>query len=299
MIGKKRTRLLLLPPPCRYIDALEQNRGESFNFDNHRRNIVLLASKGLSGLPPPARKTGTTICGVVCKDAVVLAADTRATEGSIVADKECLKLHRISDNIFCAGAGTSADLEHTTGWLESKIELHRLNTGTQPRVSTAVTVLSQELFKYQGYKGCAVVMGGVDTTGPSLYKVHPHGSTDRSPFASMGSGSLNALAVLENGYADNMSIDDGKALASSAIAAGVANDLGSGGNVDLCVINHKGVAEVLRGYSSPNTRPFRLPMPIMFNTGTTAFFREKVELIRPHIVVTEGAVSDDVEMGTS
>eukprot|EP00922_Rhytidocystis_sp_ex-Travisia-forbesii_P025293 GHVS01037124.1.p1 GENE.GHVS01037124.1~~GHVS01037124.1.p1 ORF type:complete len:345 (-),score=52.77 GHVS01037124.1:95-976(-) len=275
-----------------YVDAIEDNRGVAFNFDNHKRNMMLASNKQASSLPP-ARKTGTTICGVVCKDALVLGADTRATEGSIVADKACLKLHRISDNIFCAGAGTSADLEHTTGWLESKMELHRLNTGTQPRICTAVSILSQELFKYQGHKGCAVVMGGVDVTGPSLYKVYPHGSTDRSPFASMGSGSLNALAVLENGFSDNLTIDDGKALVAAAILAGITNDLGSGGNVDLCVINSKGVAEMLRGYSYPSIRPFRMPMPIMFENGTTAYLREKVDLIRPHIIVTEGVVEDE------
>eukprot|EP00921_Rhytidocystis_pertsovi_P014012 GHVQ01022822.1.p1 GENE.GHVQ01022822.1~~GHVQ01022822.1.p1 ORF type:complete len:221 (+),score=37.35 GHVQ01022822.1:97-759(+) len=202
-----------------YISVLEANRGEGFNFDNFRRNQIVLSTSSSSSNPstinipshlvaplnkpsptlPPPRKTGTTICGIVCKDAVVLGADTRATEGSIVADKNCLKLHRISDNIYCAGAGTSADLEHTTGWLESTVELHRLNTNTQPRIGMVVNILSQELFKYQGYKGCAVVMGGVDITGPSLYKVHPHGSTDRSPFAAMGSGSLSAMAVLESG----------------------------------------------------------------------------------------------------
>lgn len=33
------------------------------------------------------------------KDGVVLGADTRATEGMIVADKNCSKIHYISPNI--------------------------------------------------------------------------------------------------------------------------------------------------------------------------------------------------------
>ena len=40
--------------------------------------------------------------GLFCtflKDGIVLGADTRATEGMIVADKNCSKIHYISPNI--------------------------------------------------------------------------------------------------------------------------------------------------------------------------------------------------------
>jgi 20S proteasome subunit beta 2 len=50
----------------------------------------------------------------------VLGADTRATEGPIVADKNCEKIHYIADNIWCCGAGTAADTENTTGISKSK-----------------------------------------------------------------------------------------------------------------------------------------------------------------------------------
>lgn len=49
--------------------------------------------------PPKATKTGTTIVGIVYKDGVVLGADTRATEGNIVADKNCEKIHYLAKNI--------------------------------------------------------------------------------------------------------------------------------------------------------------------------------------------------------
>jgi hypothetical protein len=42
----------------------------------------------------PVTKTGTTIVGVRTSQGVVLAADTRATEGSLVADMTCEKLQR-------------------------------------------------------------------------------------------------------------------------------------------------------------------------------------------------------------
>ena len=75
-----------------------------FDFSNSRSNQHLVEPAH----PPRARKTGTTIVGVVFKGGVVLGADTRATEGDTVADKNCEKIHYIADNIWCCGAGTSA-----------------------------------------------------------------------------------------------------------------------------------------------------------------------------------------------
>lgn len=48
---------------------------------------------------PKAIKTGTTIVGILFKDGVILGADTRATEGPIVADKNCEKIHYLADNM--------------------------------------------------------------------------------------------------------------------------------------------------------------------------------------------------------
>lgn len=257
-----------------YINAIKEEHG-GYNFENFRRN-QLLQDKGVTF--PKYRKTGTTICGIICGDTVILGADTRATEGSIVADKNCSKLHYISKNIYCAGAGVSADLDHTTLWLQHNIELHRLNANSEARVSMCVTKLCQELFRYRGAKVCAVVLGGVDVTGPQLYSIHPHGSSSLLPFTSMGSGSLNAMAVLEAKYRENLTIEEGKALVCEAICAGILNDLGSGGNVDICIITRTGTQHI-RPFHTPIRRIFHLPAPYILPKGTTPILSESFERI--------------------
>ena len=82
-------------------------------------------------------KTGTTICGVIYNEGVVLAADTRATGGSIVGDKNCEKIHYLAPNIFCCGAGTAADCDHVTEMIKRELELHRLRSHAQNRVQMA------------------------------------------------------------------------------------------------------------------------------------------------------------------
>ena len=60
--------------------------------------------------------------------------------------------------------------------------------------------------RYQGNVGAALVLGGVDATGPHLFTIHPHGSTDKLPYVTMGSGSLAAMAIFEAGWRPNMEV---------------------------------------------------------------------------------------------
>lgn len=182
---------------------LDEQRKSGFDFSGHTRNAALAAN---GHAVPRATSTGTTIVGLIYKDGVVLGADTRATEGSIVADKNCEKIHYISDSIRCCGAGTAADTEFVTNLISSNMQLHELHTRKRPRVVTAMTLLKQRLFQYQGHIGAALVLGGFDSTGPQLFTIAPHGSTDKLPYVTMGSGSLAAMSVFESAWRPNMEV---------------------------------------------------------------------------------------------
>lgn len=65
------------------------------------------------------------------------------------------------------------------------------------------------------------------------------------PFATMGSGSLQALTIIESRYKDNLTREEAINIAVEAISAGIYHDLGSGSNVDYCVIT-KGKSEMFR-----------------------------------------------------
>jgi len=261
-----------------------------FSFDLCRRN-EMLHQRGVQG--PGFTKTGTTIAGVIFKDGVVLGADTRSTAGSTVADKNCEKIHYISPSIYCCGAGTAADTEAVTGMVSSALELHRFGTGRESRVITALTLLKSHLFKYQGHVSAALVLGGVDFKGPHLFTVYPHGSTDALPFVTMGSGSLNAMSVFESGYQDDMSKEQAMELVGRAIKAGIYNDLGSGSNVDLCIIT-KGGAEYLRNYEVLTERTYQRQNPVIFKPGTAPVVKEKIRDLIPlsALTVSEGESMD-------
>ncbi|KAJ9666509.1 proteasome core particle subunit beta 2 [Coniosporium apollinis] len=256
-----------------------------FDFSNHNRNAALHAQ----GVPlPKATSTGTTIVGCLYDGGVVIAADTRATSGPIVADKNCEKLHYISPQIWCAGAGTAADTEFTTALISSNLELHALSTGRAPRVVTCMMLLKQHLFRYQGHIGAYLVVAGVDPTGAHLFTVHAHGSTDKLPYVTMGSGSLAAMSVFETSWKRSLSRDDAVKLCADAIQAGIFNDLGSGSNVDVAVITGEKTT-LMRNYITPNVRE-KKQRNYRFERGTTAVLAEKVikrEEISKYVTVHE------------
>lgn len=265
-----------------------------FSFDNIHRNAMIEqmaksnanGSNGPAGYLPKATKTGTTIVGLCYKGGVVLGADTRATGGTEVADKNCEKIHYLAPNIYCCGAGTAADTEKTTELISSQLELLRMNTGgSQSRVVTSCTMLKRMLYKYQGQVSAALVLGGCDVNGPHVYQIYPHGSTGKLPYTTMGSGSLAAMAVFETGWAEDMTEEEGLELVKRAILAGVFNDLGSGSNVDTCVIRTDGTTTLKRGAVEPNdTAPLRNAINrsevLNMRSGTTSVLKSEFKAHR-------------------
>ncbi|KAK3164111.1 hypothetical protein QOZ80_1AG0012840 [Eleusine coracana subsp. coracana] len=260
-----------------------------FSFDMCCRN-GMMEKKGFKA--PGFLKTGTTIVGLVFADGVVLGADTRATEGPIVADKNCEKIHYMAPYIYCCGAGTAADTEAVTDMVSSQLQLHRYATGRESRVVTALALLKSHLFRYQGHVSAALVLGGVDCTGPHLHTVYPHGSTDTLPFATMGSGSLAAMLVFESKYKEGLTREEGIQLVSEAICAGISNDLGSGSNVDVCVIT-KGKTEYLRNHLLPNPRTYVSSKGYSFVLGQTEVLATKITPLKQQAEVTVGDAMEE------
>ena len=84
----------------------------------------------------------------------------------------------------------------------------------------------------------------------------------------MGSGSLAAMSILETKYKDNMSLEEAKAIVVEAVEAGIIHDLGSGSNVDVCILT-KGKTEFLRNFKTENKKMFEKAHHYKFPAGNT------------------------------
>ncbi|KAI5151995.1 20S proteasome subunit beta 2 [Enteropsectra breve] len=197
---------------------------------------------------PKTVKTGTTIVGIKYSTGVVLCADTRSTTGPIVADKNCKKIHFITKRIMCCGAGTAADTERVTRKASKELQLFEYKYRREPYVTHCQRMTVDYLHNYNGQIGAALVLGGIDSNGVHLYSISPHGYSIERNFTSLGSGSIAAISVLESRYSMTMSKEEAIELGCDAVRKGILNDLYSGSNIDVCVIDTKDGVETHRNY---------------------------------------------------
>ncbi len=192
---------------------------------------------------PEIRKTGTTTIGMVCKDGVVMAAEKKSTLGYLIASKESEKILPVEDHVAMTIAGASGDAQTLARYMRAELKLFAIQNGRKISVKGAASLLSNILqgSKYYPYY-VQLIIAGFDTK-PAVFSLDAIGSVEEEKrFFATGSGSPMALGVLEDGYREGMSTEEGGKLALRAIKSAIERDIGSGGRaIDVAVINKDGI----------------------------------------------------------
>jgi len=188
---------------------------------------------------------GTTTAGVVCKDGVILASDTRVTMGFYVAHKHGKKVYKIDDHIGMTIAGTVADAQWTVDMLTANAQMYRINRGRPMPVSSAARLIANLLFSARYVPLLTqVLIGGVDDTGPHVFSLDPFGSLTEEKCAATGSGSPIVYGVLEDKYKEGMSIKELLPTMIKAVNSAMKRDAASGDSYNIAVIDDKGYREL-------------------------------------------------------
>src|SRR5512139_4015648 len=152
---------------------------------------------------------GTTTVGVVCKDGVILASDTRVTMGFFVAHKFGKKVYRIDEHLGMTIAGTVADAQRVVDILTANAQLYRINLNRPMPVSSAARLVANLLFSARYIPlSTQVLVGGIDETGPHVYNLDPFGSLTEEKSVSTGSGSPIAYGILEDNYREGLLVTE-------------------------------------------------------------------------------------------
>ncbi len=188
---------------------------------------------------------GTTTLGVVCKDGVILASDTRVTMGFYVAHKFGKKVYKIDDHLGMTIAGTVADAQRVVDILIANAQLYKINMNRPMPVNSAARLIANLLFSVR-YVPLAtqVLIGGVDDTGPHVFSLNPFGSLTEEKVVSTGSGSPIAYGVLEDNYREGMSVNELLPITVKAVNSAMKRDIASGNSYNVTVIDENGYREL-------------------------------------------------------
>lgn len=188
-------------------------------------------------------KTGTTGLALRFKDGVIIAADKRVSGGYVIK-KDFDKVHMVSDNIGMAVSGLVSDAMALVDVMRSELKLYEYDNGAKPKVKTAANLLG--LICHSGYRSfqfywVQLIVGGYDETGGRLYSIDPSGAVSEDDYLVIGSGSLFALSMLEDGWKEDLTKEAAIELAKRALRSSISRDLYTGDGMDFWIITKEGV----------------------------------------------------------
>lgn len=191
---------------------------------------------------------GTTTVGLVARNAVIVAADKRASSGTYVAHKAVKKIVRISDHVVLTTAGLVADTQVLASLLRIKATEYSLANKAKIPVKSLAAYLSLLLnaYKYDPFI-VQFILAGYDDR-PRLFNIEFFGDYTEEKYTVTGSGSPVAIGVLESEYREDMSEEEAVALAVKAVRSSIRRDVFTGEAVDVAIVRPNGIEE--RSYSS-------------------------------------------------
>ncbi len=187
---------------------------------------------------------GATTVGVVCPEGVILASEKRVSYGYLIVSKGGKKVFKITDRIGAACAGLVSDMQILVREVEAYANLYSLDVSRPISVRSAAKLMSTLLFNRRlAPLITQTIVGGLDEEGATLYALDIMGSVIPDKYAAVGSGTQIAMGLLEEGYKENLTIEEAKNLVARAIKSAISRDIMSGDGIDFLIITKDGTRE--------------------------------------------------------
>ena len=143
-------------------------------------------------------------------------------------------------------AGGAADCQFWQRYLGMRCRLFELANGKRITVRAASKILGNIMFSYRG-RGLSMgtMVAGWDLSGPGLYYCDSDGQRTAGKIFSVGSGSLYAYGIMDDGYKWELSDADAIELGRRAIYHATFRDTASGGTVSVYHVTKDGWKKVM------------------------------------------------------
>ncbi|PSQ04077.1 proteasome endopeptidase complex, archaeal, alpha subunit [Halobacteriales archaeon QS_6_71_20] len=175
-----------------------------------------------------AVKRGTASVGVRTADGVVLAADKRS-RSELMEPASVEKLHKIDDHVGIASAGHVADARQLIDFARRQAQVNRLRYGEEMGIEMLTKSVTDHIQQYTQIGGArpfgvALIVGGIENGEPRLFETDPSGTPYEWKALSIGANRTDVRERLEEGYTENLSMEQGIELALEALAESDEDD---------------------------------------------------------------------------
>jgi len=165
-------------------------------------------------------RRGTIAVGIKSKDGIVIAVEEKPHKLQI--SKTAQKIFQIDDHVGIAAAGYIPDARSQVDDARFFSQSNKMIYDESVDVETIAKHLAdqcQQFTQYAGVRpfGVALILGGIDSKGSSLYLTDPSGTYISYDAVAIGSGSDQVTDFLEKSYKPDLSLEDAGALAIASI----------------------------------------------------------------------------------
>jgi len=172
-----------------------------------------------------AVKRGTTTVGLKYKDGVILIVDKRITS-RLIEPSSIEKMFQIDDHIGCATSGLVADARVLVDRARIDARINEITYNRKIEIKTLVKKIcdfKQTYTQYGGVRpfGTALLIAGVDDSGPRLFSTDPSGAMIEYKATSEGAGRDGVIAYFEKYYREDLDKDEAIILGLKALSKGV------------------------------------------------------------------------------
>lgn len=229
--------------PERPRNAVQSSRspGRHDHTPTHDQTYRLSDTKPAADDEATVAETGTTVVGLTTDDAVVLAADRRASLGGrFVTSKEVRKVEQVHPTAAVAFSGSVGHIQGFVRTLRTEATLYEDRRG-HPMSVSALSTLAGNLLRTNPLR-VTPVLGGVDDEGARLFGMDQGGGVLGDEYAAAGSGTQLAYGVLERRYDPDAAVESARETAAAAVATASERDTASGDGLTLATVTDQGVA---------------------------------------------------------
>jgi proteasome alpha subunit len=187
-----------------------------------------------------AVKRGTTAVGVRFKDGVVVAAEKRVAS-RLVEAVSVEKIFKLESHVGCATSGLVADARALVDRVRVDAQVYRITYGEPIPVLSLVQRISdfkRSFTQHGGARpfGTALLVAGVDETGPRLFETDPSGALLEFRAGAVGAGRAKALEHFEEKYSADLDEEGALKLALAALA-GATDTPARPGTIEVGIVS--------------------------------------------------------------
>lgn len=189
-----------------------------------------------------AVKRGTTSVGIKAKDGVALLVDKRISS-RLFEPQSTEKIFQVDDHIGAVTSGLVADARALVDRARVDAQINRVVYNEPIGIETLAKKIAdhkQTFTQYGGVRpyGVALLIGGIDDSGPRLFETDPSGALLMVKATGIGSGRNAVMEFLEEKYNEDIDIDNAIRLGLEALYKGTEGKL-TADTAEIATINAK------------------------------------------------------------